>query len=167
MPRGKRKNENEENDEEKAQLSESNTSSSNGRLKEKLQVILQEYDVEVGIRCQEMEGHAKQLTLGLQNALQIELLKLPKNLRSMTMRQFMKEYHGDWSALGRPARLNTSVAPTPAREPAKITLKLAGGTALELDESTVSSLDSRTKEEAKARLVALQNELNSIMSAFR
>lgn len=171
MPRGKRKNDKEEEGKEEESSERENTAP-NAALIAKLQALLEEYDLEVESRCLAMQSQADHLAMGLRNALHMELMKLPKKVRTMPMHQFLKEYQGDFGALARPlgtsAAVNASVAPTPARgDAAKITLKLEGGRALDLDASMAQSLDAHTKEEAKARLLTLQSQLHSLMAALR
>ena len=167
MPRGKRKNEKDTDEgEEKA---ERENQEPNAALQAKLQTILDEYDLEVESRCLSMQSQAEHLAMGLRNTLHMELMKLPKKVRSMPMHQFLKEYQGETLSLPRPTGgVNASIAPTPARvDAAKITLKLDGGRALDLDATMAQSLDAQTKQEAKARLMSLQSELQAVMAALR
>ena len=149
MPRGKRKNDKEE-ETGREEGDEGRENNADPVLMARLKGILEEYDNEVEARCLHMQTQADGLVMGLRNSLHMELMKLPKRVRTMPLSQFLKE-QPEPRPLGSSAA-NASVAPTPARggDAAKITLKLQGGRALDLDASMVGSLDARTKEEAKA-----------------
>jgi hypothetical protein len=167
MPRGKRKNEKEEEEEKGSEReSEANT-----QLMARLSALLEEYDLEVEQRCLHMQTQAEHLAFALKNTLQMELMKLPKRTRAMPLHQFLKEYTGDQPPLApRPnGAVNASImAPTPAKpQQAKITFKLENGATVDLDASTVGSMDAQTKEATKARLLSLQSEMHSIMAALR
>jgi hypothetical protein len=45
-----------------------------------------------------MQNLADKLAMDLRNALHVELLKLPKKYRTMTMKEFHEKYQGDWNA---------------------------------------------------------------------
>lgn len=167
MPRGKRKNDKDEDAGQDAGDEGRENKDADPVLMARLKGILEEYDNEVEARCLHMQTQADGLVMGLRNSLHMELMKLPKRVRTMPLSQFLKE-QPELRPLGSSAA-NTSVAPTPARggDAAKITLKLQGGRALDLDASMVSSLDARTKEEAKARLLSLQSEVQTLMAALR
>jgi hypothetical protein len=46
-----------------------------------------------------MQTQAENLAMSLRNSLHVELMKLPKKIRTTSMRDFYSQYNGDWNAL--------------------------------------------------------------------
>lgn len=61
--------------------------------------IVAELELEVQARCEALRSFSEQTALSLQNAYRVEVLKLPKRVRSMSIRQFYDRYAGDVDAV--------------------------------------------------------------------
>eukprot|EP00189_Rhodosorus_marinus_P002560 CAMPEP_0113958050 /NCGR_PEP_ID=MMETSP0011_2-20120614/3128_1 /TAXON_ID=101924 /ORGANISM="Rhodosorus marinus" /LENGTH=414 /DNA_ID=CAMNT_0000968717 /DNA_START=81 /DNA_END=1325 /DNA_ORIENTATION=+ /assembly_acc=CAM_ASM_000156 len=66
---------------------------------EDIDTIIAEMDVEVQARCDALRSLAEQVALSLQNAFRVEMLKLPRRVRGMSVRQFYENYAGDVDAI--------------------------------------------------------------------
>ncbi|KAJ8902302.1 hypothetical protein NDN08_006709 [Rhodosorus marinus] len=66
---------------------------------EDIDTIIAEMEVEVQARCDALRSLAEQVALSLQNAFSVEVLKLPRRVRGMSVRQFYENYAGDVDAI--------------------------------------------------------------------
>jgi len=155
---------------------EPNLTIQGSRMRERLEAILQEYDIEVETRVMSMNAEAEKLCHQLRSAFNVELMKIPKKWRTMTMREFQELHKCDWSLLTSrsigQANMTQMVAPTPMKLPppsaAKITIKLDDGTELDgTQHDTAMRLNPKAREEAKKRLMDLQGQLNALMTQLK
>jgi len=61
--------------------------------------IIEDIENEVEIRCQKIMHEATTLATSLKNAFSIELVKVPKLIRNMSVKQFCEEHGGDFKAV--------------------------------------------------------------------
>eukprot|EP01112_Ceratiomyxa_fruticulosa_P017747 TRINITY_DN5591_c0_g2_i2.p1 TRINITY_DN5591_c0_g2~~TRINITY_DN5591_c0_g2_i2.p1 ORF type:complete len:191 (-),score=37.40 TRINITY_DN5591_c0_g2_i2:93-665(-) len=57
----------------------------------KVQGVIEEFDCEVEARIAQMRSTAENRVISMHNALQVEILKLPKKTRDMTMKEFLSQ----------------------------------------------------------------------------
>lgn len=64
-----------------------------------LEAMLEEFDLEVRTRCDQMESQTEKLVIALRNALHVELMKIPAKVRAMPMAEFTERYAGSVHAV--------------------------------------------------------------------
>ncbi|KAL6064854.1 EF-hand domain-containing protein [Balamuthia mandrillaris] len=64
-----------------------------------LEAILDEFDLEVETRSAALMSEARDLCSSLKNQLHVELMKLPKRIREMPMKEFIDKHGGDINEL--------------------------------------------------------------------
>eukprot|EP00241_Pyramimonas_parkeae_P004834 CAMPEP_0114224566 /NCGR_PEP_ID=MMETSP0058-20121206/177_1 /TAXON_ID=36894 /ORGANISM="Pyramimonas parkeae, CCMP726" /LENGTH=373 /DNA_ID=CAMNT_0001335053 /DNA_START=209 /DNA_END=1330 /DNA_ORIENTATION=- len=61
--------------------------------------LLEELELEVDARCSSLKAFAQDMVAALRNEFRVQLLKLPKKVRSMPMSEFRDKYAGDINAV--------------------------------------------------------------------
>jgi hypothetical protein len=82
--------------------------------------MVQELDLEIDARCEALRAFASTLKLALRTQLQLELMKLPKRIKMMKMKDYLQEHGGLaqnvlMSAKKPSSASNAFVMQTPAR----------------------------------------------------
>jgi len=142
----------------------------------KCDAILSEFDHEVETKCKQMRSQAEHLSLSIHNALQVEMMKLPKRIRAMKMKDLLQQHHNDL-----PPPLSTSkkdnqpfkIPLVPIRTRAKatkehnITLEMNDGTELDITKVNADDMDLKAKKEAMEKLAMLQQQVSNLMDSLR
>ncbi|KAA0165853.1 hypothetical protein FNF28_03359 [Cafeteria roenbergensis] len=115
---------------------------------------LSELNVEVDRRCDKVVADSEAAASELRSAFSMQMAKLPKRIRAMTMREFIEQCGG-----------NVMQAPETEEGGVIIDLATADGRALDLSKPDVAAtLSGADKEAALARLLALQSQVASVLS---
>lgn len=150
------------------------------KMRQKYEGMLEEFDTEVQHKIKQLRSHAEDCYQSIRTAVQaVELAKLPKNIRSMTVREFKEKYGG-------------AVHPTPHRKPAaqvkptatrpplppsassgsssssnnnanNITLSLVDGLQIDLSKMNPADLDNKVRMEIFQKLASAMNQIQSFI----
>eukprot|EP00002_Diphylleia_rotans_P001826 TRINITY_DN11061_c0_g1_i1.p1 TRINITY_DN11061_c0_g1~~TRINITY_DN11061_c0_g1_i1.p1 ORF type:complete len:334 (+),score=72.56 TRINITY_DN11061_c0_g1_i1:48-1049(+) len=97
MPRGKKRAPNTA-DQSFSDDSASNTTQSEISMEPqqaRLKAMVDEFDIEVEQKCRKILHDSEGMALSIRSALTVELMRLPKKISSMTMREFFGTFQGD------------------------------------------------------------------------
>jgi len=67
--------------------------------KRKVESIIDELDIEVDARCAELKSLAKSAAFSVKNMFRVQMMKIPKKVRALTLNDFQKQYGGDIDAV--------------------------------------------------------------------